>query len=90
MTIQEKAKEIYFNSVAIPEARTRFEKSLNTLPVYDKRAEGFYCSECKRFSQTQRMPSFESERVIHIRSNGWDVSEIWIVRPHYDGCRGWN
>lgn len=84
------AKNMYFKDVSRSDWRKEFEKALETLPVFDKRKEGYYCSYCKKFGKKELMG--EKEGVIYhypgqIANN---PDAIWIVKQHYDGCRGWD
>ncbi len=78
------AKKLYFSNIKNEILRKSFEERLKTYNVVDKREEGLYCSYCKKFTPSEHT---SRERVIfptHLEG------EIWIIHPHYDGCRGWD
>lgn len=86
------AKSMYFNTVKSEDARKNFERAIETLTVFDKRQNGYYCTYCKRFSKNRQMPEGQDERVIYHSPGAFagNPDAIWIVKPHYDGCRGWD
>jgi len=86
--LKEYAKQLYFSTVKVEEWRKEFEDYLKKVPVKDYRYKGFFCCQCKRFSNDERM-TFALEEVRYHRVDN-KIVEIWIVKPHYDGCRGWN
>lgn len=90
--LKQEAKRIYFDSVKVERFRESFLKHLEVLPVIDKRDEGYYCGDCKSFSSKQQL-AFSKESTIFIYDRPGSLgkpTELWIVKPHYDGCRGWN
>ena len=61
---------------------------LKKVPVVDLRKEGYYCNYCKKVSKSPNM-TFLNDTVVYDFANG-KIARILIVKPHYDGCRGWN
>ncbi|GAH14181.1 unnamed protein product, partial [marine sediment metagenome] len=67
---------VYLETELIPH-----EKQIKEI---DKRSQGWYCTDCGKFSDTPQMV-FGEQWVNH-----WDENERWLVKVHYDGCRGWD
>ena len=82
--IKRYAKTVYFQDVKNESMRKNFVENLQKMPVIDKRDCGFFCSYCECFLKDMQMGNAE-ERVIFIGED-----EMWIIKPHYDGCRGWD
>lgn len=88
--LKAEAIQLYFDDVKLEDARERFKMYVEELPIEDHRQDGFYCTYCKKFEKKQQMGvsgsvafKFDNE-ILH----GRPVA-IWLVKKHYDGCRGW-
>lgn len=59
-------------------------------PVFDMRDKEFYCSYCDRYSETPQMGG--DVGVIFVFNGMFEShqKQIWIIKGHYDGCRGWD
>lgn len=91
-TVQQLAIDLFFADVKAEQYRKSFLENINAgVPVIDKRSEGYYCSDCKRFAQ-KPMAFEQTDKVIFVNSGFFDKGEkqIWIVNKHYEGCRGWD
>ena len=55
------------------------------LTFEDKRDKGYYCVYCKKFSDKAQMGWG-----IGIVRDGENENNRWVVKDHYDGCRGWD
>lgn len=86
MEIREKFKAVFFNQVKLESARHNFLKELEIREPVDKTGLGYYCTYCQRFSGDGRL--IEGDPRVIFPSNVGD--ELWLVNPHYDGCRGWD
>jgi hypothetical protein len=90
--LQQLAIDLYFADVKAEQYQQSFLKQIEAgVPVVDKRSEGHYCSDCKRFAQVP-VAFGQTDKVIFVNSGLLDKGEkqIWIVGKHYDGCRGWD
>ena len=56
---------------------------VNRAEIIDKTNQGYFCIQCKKFSEKPQMVLKNKET--------YYVDNVWIlVNDHYDGCRGWD
>ncbi len=84
--LKELAKEFYFREVSELKSRDNFINELQKRTVIDKRKDGYYCSYCGKFKETE-MAFVRKDLVIFPKNNN---TELWLVHSHYDGCMGWD
>jgi hypothetical protein len=89
--LQKLAIELYCKNGIADKFKESFIKSIDEgTPVFDMRDKGFYCSYCNRYAENSQMGSGIS---VIFAFNGIfekEQMQIWIIKGHYDGCRGWD
>ena len=89
--LQKLAIGLYCKDGVAEKFKEAFIKEINDgSPVFDMRDKGFYCSYCGDYSDTLQMGGGVS--VIFLFNGMFEShqKQIWIIKGHYDGCRGWD
>ncbi len=85
--LQELAKKLYFDKVLSGKFRNNFLDKLPVSKVIDKSTEGHYCASCGKIIETP--VAYSTESTVVFPRDYEETKEIWIIKTHYDGCRGW-